>query len=76
MKTPPFGAAIRELIVEIVNRIIAIERDRGSIKRAERSGLAKAALPLQDLLDRLLYEMAGLTADEVKGLEERLARML
>lgn len=76
MKTPPFDAAIRELIVEIVNRIIAIERDRGSIKRAERSGLADAAQPLQDLLDRLFYEMAGLTADDVRGLEERLARML
>jgi hypothetical protein len=30
----------------------------------------------QDLIDRLLYAMAGLTEEEARGLEERLARML
>jgi hypothetical protein len=35
-----------------------------------------AAQPLQDFIDRLLYAMASLTEEEVRGLEERLAYML
>jgi hypothetical protein len=30
----------------------------------------------KNLLDHILYRMAGLTDDEAAGLEERLARML
>lgn len=54
-----------------VNQIINIERDR-----SERSALATAAQPLQDLLDRIIYRIAGLTDAEAKGLEERLSNML
>jgi hypothetical protein len=32
--------------------------------------------PYQDLIDKLLFAMAGLTEAESAGLEERLARML
>jgi len=32
--------------------------------------------PLQDLLDRTICRMAGLTNAEARGLEQRLARML
>lgn len=73
---PPFSTTTRDCIVTTVKRIIDIERDRGDIARSERSALAPAAQPLQDLLDRILYRMAGLTDDEAAGLEERLARML
>ena len=37
---------------------------------------APEAQPLQDLLDRMIYRMAGLTDTEARGLEERLSRML
>jgi hypothetical protein len=53
-----------------------LEADRGDIARTERSALDPAAQPYQDLIDQLIYGMAGLTAEEVKALEERYARML
>ena len=34
------------------------------------------AQPLQDLLDRIIFRMAGLTDAESAGLEQRLAKML
>lgn len=73
---PPFSTAVRDLMVDVVQRIIAVERDRKMASRSARSALAPEAQPCQDLLDRLIYAMAGLTDDEARGLEERLARML
>jgi hypothetical protein len=73
---PPFSPAVHDVIVDLVNRIIAIEAARGEIPRAARSALDPAAQPFQDFVDRLLYALAGLTDDEVRGLEDRLARML
>jgi hypothetical protein len=73
---PPFPATVRECIVHLVNRIIEIEADRGEIARSERSSLSPAAQPHQDLLDRMVYRMAGLSDEEIAGLEDRLARML
>lgn len=31
---------------------------------------------VQNFLDRIIYRIAGLTDDEARGLEERLAKML
>ena len=76
LRTAPFSVAVRDTIVEAVNRIISIERARGTIARSERSALDRVAQPYQDLIDRLFYAMAGLTDDEIQGLEDRLARML
>jgi len=76
LATPPFGVAVRDTIVELVRRIIAAEQHRGNIARSERSALSAQAQPYQDLIDRLLYAMAGLSEEEAKGLEDRLARML
>jgi hypothetical protein len=59
-----------------VERIIAVERDRGDVARTERSALALAAQPLQDLLDRIIFRMAGLSDEEAIGLEQRLSLML
>jgi hypothetical protein len=72
----PFSPAVQQVIIAAVQRIMALEADRGEIARAERSALDPAAQPYQDLIDQLFYGMAGLTDDEVKGLEERYARML
>ncbi len=41
-----------------------------------RAALAPEAQPLQDLIDRILFGMAGLTEAEAAGLESRLANML
>ena len=57
-------------------RITGIEESRCDIDCCDRSALAPEAQSLQDLLDRIIYRMAGLTDDEVRGLEERLAKML
>jgi hypothetical protein len=72
----PFSLAIRTIIIEAVNRIIAIEERRGEIPRSARSALAPEAQPYQDLVDKLFYKMAGLTAEEAIALEERLEKML
>lgn len=73
---PPFSPAIRQVIIAAVQQIMMIEADRGDIARTERSALASAAQPYQDLIDELFFGMAGLSADEVKALEERYAKML
>ena len=49
---------------------------RGEIARAERSALDPTAQPLQDFLDRILFRMAGLTDNEIEGLQKRLEHML
>lgn len=72
----PFSGSIADLIAATVDRIIAIEKDRGEIPRTARSALAPEAQPYQNFIDRLFYRMAGLADDEIAGLEERYARML
>lgn len=76
LTTAPFTLVVQDVLADIVRRIIAIEQARGEIARAERSALDPAAQPLQNLIDRLLYAMAGLTAEESVALETRLAAML
>ena len=49
---------------------------RPGFARAERSAPDPKAQPLQDLLDRFNFRMAGLTNAESKSLEERLSKML
>jgi hypothetical protein len=72
----PFSLVIQEVIVEAVDRITAVETNRGDIPRAARSALSPAAQAYQNLIDRLFYSMAGLTAEEASMLEERLSQML
>ena len=72
----PFSLAVRDTIAELVQQAIHAEQCRGEIARSERSALCVEAQPYQDLIDRLLYAMAGLSEEEARGLEERLARML
>ena len=76
MAVPPYGQAVRDTIVELVRRITTIESARGEIARAARSALAPAAQPYQDVIDRILYHLAGLSEPDWRGLEDRLARML
>ena len=73
---PPFSPAVRDVIVDLVNRIVATEAARGEIPRAARSALDPAAQPLQDFIDRLIYAMAGLNEQEIHGLEQRYKTML
>lgn len=72
----PFPPDVIPCMVNLVERITRIEEARGNIARAERSALDGKAQPLQDLIDRMIYRMAGLTDSEIKGLEERLKDML
>jgi hypothetical protein len=46
--------------------------DRGDIARAERSALAPPAELLQDLLDRTIFRMAGLSDQETNAPKDRL----
>lgn len=76
LEAPPFPLAVQTVMIELVRRIIDAEHARGEISRTQRSALAPAAQVYQDFLDRLLYAMAGLTQEEIIGLEHRLAHML
>jgi hypothetical protein len=76
LEEAPFSLAIRQGIVEAVDRIIDLENGRGNIRRTDRSALAPDAQAYQDFIDRLLYPMAGLTETEACGLEARLAEMM
>lgn len=76
LKSAPFSPSVYAVIIEAVDRIIAIEERRGEISRAARSTLAPAAKPYQDLIDKIFYAMAGLSETEAASLEERLAQML
>ena len=72
----PFKLAVRDTMIELVRLIVDAEQRRGEIARSERSALCAEAQPYQDLIDQLLYAMAGLSEEEARGLEERLAKML
>jgi hypothetical protein len=72
----PFGGAIPAIIAAIVDRIIESERARGEISRSARSKLAPESQRWQDLIDRTLARMAGISEEEHAGLRERLGTML
>jgi hypothetical protein len=74
--SPPFPSSVMTAMASLVERIMAIEHGRGEIARTARSALAPAAQPLQDLLDRIIFRMAGLSDDEAVWLQQRLQRML
>ncbi|MCG8408628.1 MAG: BREX-1 system adenine-specific DNA-methyltransferase PglX [Phycisphaerales bacterium] len=76
LERSPFTPAACDVLVELSNRIAAAEENRGDIARADRSKLGDEAQPYQDLIDRILYSMAGLGDHESRGLEERLQAML
>jgi hypothetical protein len=67
---------VRDVIIEAVKEISVIEAVRGDIVRTERSALDPAAQPFQDLIDQLLFRMAGFSDEESAGLEKRYERML
>jgi hypothetical protein len=63
-------------VYRLVEEMIRIESAGGEIARTERSALAPDSRPYQDLIDGILYRMAGLTDAEAEGLEDRLSKML
>jgi hypothetical protein len=56
---PPFSPAIHHVLIAAVQQIMTFEADRDDM-RTERSALAPAAQPYQDLIDALFFGMAGL----------------
>lgn len=76
LSAAPFPETVVICMMEIVQRIFLIEQQRGAIARSDRSALDEKAQPLQDLLDHMIFRMAGLNEDEAMGLVARLARML
>lgn len=72
----PFDPALAEVITAAVQRIEEIETERGEIARSERSALAPEAQRYQELIDRLLFAMAGLSVSDAEALVRRLQEML
>ncbi len=75
-KNAPFDPLIAEILISLVDRIESIEAKRGEISRRARSALAPTAQRYQDLIDQILFAMAGLNSDESEALEQRLKTML
>lgn len=73
---PPFRLPLCTALIKAVDHITTLEGERGDIARTERSALHPTAQPYQDLIDQLLFAMAGLNANEAAGLEQRLETML
>jgi hypothetical protein len=73
---PPFDPAIASIIAAIVDEIIREERVRGPIPRAARSRLAPKSQDWQDIIDRSLAKMAGISQGEHQALRARLSAML
>jgi hypothetical protein len=76
LTSAPFPSCVMTCLIRLVDEIAKIEKARGEIARSDRSALAPEAQPYQDLIDRIIYRMAGLTDAEARGLELRLAEML
>ena len=72
----PFPLVLRQMVIDAVEEIETIERDRGPIRRRDRSKLSPTGQPFQDFIDRLLFRMAGLSDAETVGVERRLAAWL
>ena len=72
----PFPLLLRHMVIDAVGEIETIERDRGPMKRRDRSKLSPTGQPFQDFIDRLLFRMAGLSDAETVGVERRLASWL
>lgn len=72
----PFARAVCSAVALTARRLIRIEQRRGDVPRLERSRLCPEAQFLQDLIDKVFFRMAGLTAEEAAGLEARLGKML
>jgi len=72
----PLSLAVQGVVMRAVMKIVDEERDRGDVRRRDRSKLAPDAQPMQHLIDRILFRMAGLTDAEVERLEARLEKML
>jgi len=71
-----FSLAAVSILTGAVDRIIALETERGVMSRTDRSALDPAAQPYQDLIDGVLFATAGLTPQESAALEARLKTML
>ena len=76
LSAAPFDPLLRDAIIEAVDRITGFEKRRGEIARTDRSALSVEAQPYQDFIDRLFFKMAGLSDDDIAGLEQRLGTML
>ncbi len=76
LEEPPFATEIMDCIVYLVKGICEMEASRGDIARTERSALNVRARPYQELIDAIIFRLAGLTDAEAEGLEQRLSKML
>jgi hypothetical protein len=72
----PFSRVIRDVLIESVKSIVECESQRGIITRSQRSSLSEDAQDYQEMIDNVLYALAGISEREAKLLEQRLATML
>src|SRR5260370_1988833 len=59
LSSPPISGTLAAVMIELVNRLCHIESDRGPISRAH---LDPRDQPMYDLIDRLLFSMAGFSS--------------
>ena len=64
-----------EVLTRLSQVIKEIETARGPISRVERAKLDPKAQPFQDLIDDILFRVAGFSEGDVEGLTRRLNEM-
>ena len=73
---PPFTRTTETALSRMVARISNIESMRGDVRKLARSKMAPASQGIQDALDRLLFRMAGFSAEEVQSIERSISILI
>jgi hypothetical protein len=76
LMTPPFPSATARVLGLLSDRVAEVESRRRVTLRSERAYLDPTSQPLQDLIDRILFAVAGFTPSEAAGVEERMKVLL
>ena len=77
LEEPPFATEIMDCIVYLVKGICEMEASRGDIARHRAISLSTSEPgPTKNLIDAIIFRLAGLTDAEAEGLEQRLSKML
>jgi hypothetical protein len=73
---PPLTQTTAILLDLLVCRILQVEQKRGAVSKIDRAHLAEDAQPAQDIIDRLLFSIAGFSNEETGGIEERIKELV
>ena len=72
----PFDPQVTGFLTEVVDELVRVEGARGPVAKRRRAAFAPEAEPLQELVDWVLFRMAGFDDDQIHHVKSRLRDML